>query len=339
MFAGGVAPDVMYTGGGYVQELAAGGQLMEIGEASKRFEPRLKWDEFLPEGMDAFRYGDGLYGIPRDVAPVAIFYNKELFDAAGIAYPKPGWTREEFLEVARKLTRPEVRQYGIHVRSWYAEYLPAIWANGGRVLDERKTRVVIDSPEAVAGLRFFQDLLLKYKVAPPAAEQEGTFPLFNAGRAGMSFGGYWSVAERRQLKFRWGVVPLPREKYGTAVLLGAGYSIAKSTKDPQGAWRLAEYMTNARVQREVALMGLAIPARLNALTADDLAKDPILATFVDVLKDCRPPPFVPRWREVEDRLNRHIQRLMLDIDTPEQTAAGIKQDVETIMGGKERGGR
>jgi multiple sugar transport system substrate-binding protein len=157
MFAGGVPPDVMYMGGGYVQELAAAGLLLDVRERLETPGATLNLAEFLPTSLDAYTWDGRLYGIPRDVAPIAVYYNKELFDQSQVPYPTRDWTRDDYLAIARRLTKPQQQQFGCQLRLWQGDYLSTLWQSGARILDDTKTRVVIDSPEAVHAFRFMQN--------------------------------------------------------------------------------------------------------------------------------------------------------------------------------------
>src|SRR5205823_1353988 len=129
----------------------------------------------------------------------------------------------------------------------------------------------------------------------PTPQQQGGIPLFNQGKVAMMLGGYWEAPNFHTLGFRWGVARLPQANVRADLMSGTAYSIAKATRNINGAWKLAVYMSSAAVQRQIALDGLAVPARLNVLTPADLERDPVLATFVRCLPESRPPPFVPRW--------------------------------------------
>lgn len=330
MFAGGIPPDVMYMGGGYLHELAAAGLLMDVRERVNTPDCPLNLNEFVPAALESYTYNGHLYGIPRDVAPMAMYYNKDLFDAAHVLYPAPGWTRQDYLSIARRLTDPDQHQFGCQIRIWENEFLPTLWQSGGRLLDDTRTKPMIDSPEAIEACRFLHDLQWKDHLSP-TPQQQGGIPLFNAGKVGMMLGGYWEAPDYHNLKFRWGVAPLPRAKFQADLMSGTAYSIARSTHHPEGAWKLAVFMSSAAVQRQIARDGLAVPARLNVLTKEDLDRDPVLATFVSCVGESRSPPFVPRWLEVENDLNRHFERLMLDRESPEQMVAGLQSDLAPLV--------
>src|SRR5690242_3248973 len=170
MFAGGVPPDVMYMGGGYLHELAAAGLLMDVRDRINTPDCPLDLRQFVPESLESYTYNGHLYGIPRDIAPMGMYYNKDLFDAAGLPYPSDDWTREDYLRIAKQLTQPQLDQFGCQLRIWENELLPVLWQSGTRLLDDSRTHPVVDSPEAIDACTFLQDLQYKEHVAPTAQQ-------------------------------------------------------------------------------------------------------------------------------------------------------------------------
>ena len=108
-------------------------------------------------------YKDVQYGLPRDFDTIALFFNKDLFDAAGVDYPDDTWTWE-FRAAAEKLTNKDKGIWGAGMQtSWQENYYNFIWQNGGRLLNEDRTKCVVDEPAACEAFdypnRFFTDEL------------------------------------------------------------------------------------------------------------------------------------------------------------------------------------
>src|SRR5690606_34937624 len=129
------------------------------------------------------------------VEVMVLWYNKDIFDKAGVPYPpsNPGeWTWEEFVETARALTvdrngrRPgdpgfdpnRIQTYGVAFGTWWAPVLPFVWSNGGDWFDETGRQVLIDQPESVEALQNLADLIYKHRVAPTPTQME-SLPAFN----------------------------------------------------------------------------------------------------------------------------------------------------------------
>ncbi|OYD15999.1 hypothetical protein CH333_04585, partial [candidate division WOR-3 bacterium JGI_Cruoil_03_44_89] len=106
MIGGGTPPDVFYMGIEDFPVYVSGGSLMNL-------EPFLQEDttwnagEYYQVLLGGFRYRDSLYGIPKDWSPLVLYYNKNLFDEAGVSYPDENWTWDDFLDAAIKITKDE----------------------------------------------------------------------------------------------------------------------------------------------------------------------------------------------------------------------------------------
>src|SRR5579859_1018045 len=107
LFSAGMAPDVMAIDGEQFPVFSSKGIYLALDPYLKK-DKSVKLSEFYSESLESFRSEGKLYGLPRDIAPVAvIYYNKKEFDQAGLPYPKDNWTYEQFLRTAQKLTKKD----------------------------------------------------------------------------------------------------------------------------------------------------------------------------------------------------------------------------------------
>ena len=257
-----------------------------------------------------FTVDKNLYAIPRDTAPFAcVYYNKDLFDAEGIAYPKDDWTWSEFLAAAKKLTKFDDRgratQYGFYGWAWKN----FIYGNGGKMVDDVRnpTKLALTSKKSIEGLQFYVDLILKHKVMPTpvalANSGMGVDMMFEIGQVAMFLSGIWETPNFRTTRgLRWDVVMFPKNDkgirgFGTG---GTGYAILKTSKHKKEAWEVLKALTDIKGQEALAKSGLAQPARIA------VAKGPYFAGNVN-----DPPankgmyavydPFSAHWREIETK--------------------------------------
>src|SRR5437867_8127891 len=143
--------------------------------------------------------GQKYYAVPVTFDCDMLYYNKDMFDAAGLKYPTDNWTYDDMVDAAVKLHKKEgnnVTQYGLTF-GWLP-WLVFIEANGGTVWDKDQfyTKSTADSPEAIGGIQFMADLYHQYQVVakPGTAPQVGN--LFKAGLAAMMVtGGSWSIQD------------------------------------------------------------------------------------------------------------------------------------------------
>ncbi len=186
-----------------------------------------------------------VYGFPTNAGVRVLLYNKDIFDRAGLPYPKGPWRwTKDFLPLAKKLTvkdkRGRIIQYGI-LSPWNQwELFIRQW--GGSIYSKDGTRCTLDSPEAIAAIQFLHDLVYKYKVAPsPVAESamatqggwgSGHISLFGAGKAAMTLGDrYWLCSLREYKNFRMGAAECPYER--ERVFLGGSRVTLINSKSPR----------------------------------------------------------------------------------------------------------
>lgn len=267
-------------------------------------------DDYFPRLVDVFRRGDKLYSIPFDFTPMMMYYNKRLFDAAGVPYPQPGWTWDDFLRIAEALTvvspdpgKPP-SQYGFYFMNVMPFWLPWLWTNGGDVLDPEGQRATgcFDGPRSVEAVQFLADLMLRYHVAPTLEESKAAgVDLFRSGQAAMDLKGHWMMIDYQADGIDFGVAPLPTNiGRPTTVVYVTGLSISAKAKHPDVAWEYIKFMTRKDVQIRRVASGLAISGNRHA--AAHYAGTPVEDAFIAATEYARPPwgASVERYPFIED---------------------------------------
>jgi multiple sugar transport system substrate-binding protein len=210
-----------------------------------------KVEEFDPKFIE-LAISDGKVGfLPRAGDVVVLYYNKRMFDEAGLAYPTEEWTYDDLLASAEKLTVKAadgtVTQYGLTADyEWWAQWVPMVVAEGGEILSEDNTQVIFNSE---AGYRAWDILFTGLKngwFCPPnvQATMGGDFVPFGTGKAAMTYfirGGCPSF--REQLTDDWDVELPPRGSVDRKTGMGTmGYAMSAQTKDPAATWEVLHYL-------------------------------------------------------------------------------------------------
>src|SRR5262249_13372569 len=131
--------------------------------------------DLQPAGLAAWQRGAALYGLPADLTPMVMFYNRDLFAATGVPEPAPSWTWDDWLADAKKLTvtsNGQVSRHGTAIGNWSA----MVWGNGGELVSPDGKRLLLDSPQAAAGVQFAADMINVHHVAPPPQVAGGPDP-------------------------------------------------------------------------------------------------------------------------------------------------------------------
>ena len=224
--------------------------------------------DVYPVTLEAYKTPDGYYGLPRDFQTVVIFFNKDMFDKAGVPYPQPGWTWNDLREAAKTLTQDtngdgKVDQYGFTADLWDMEltWSEGIWSHGGEIISSDKTKTLIGSPEALQAWQLFYDMMWKDK-SMPDTNTSGQYglDLFQAGIAAMTPIGHWVVPGYATATFKWDVAPMPAGPAGQATSINsAGFVVTKGSTHPDEAWKFIEFVLSPTGQTRLTELGLAIP--------------------------------------------------------------------------------
>lgn len=310
--AGNVAPDIMATEVNLFVNFWAKDAFLPLNSFIDH-DPAFHIQDFFPDVMKRFTVNGQIYALPRDTAPFAcVYYNKKLFDEAGIPYPTNDWTTDDLLRIAKQLTKREgdrTTQYGFYAWAWQN----FVYAFGGELVNDlyQPTRCALDDPKAVEGLQFYADLMNKYRVAPtPLALGNlamGAQQLFMSQRVAMFSSGVWESPTLRSItNFEWDVVMFPKGPHGKHAFGtgGTGYCILKSTAHPDAAWEVLKALAGDEAQIRLAQTGLAQPANQRIAEGEYFAGSALPPQHKGMLNEAvryaRYEPFIPEWREISE---------------------------------------
>jgi len=279
-----------------------------------------------PSAVDSFKVDGALHGIPLHGGSVLIFCNPDAFARAAqhhgreIPLPTGDWTLTEFAELAQLLTIDidgdgSVDQFGFFQPYW-VYYLPFIWSHGADLLDESRTRWMLNGRRAEAAFTFFADLNLRYGVTPNPQAYAGqdSDTAFLSGRVAMCVTGPWFMPYLNQtdLRGRYRAVPFPSgARPGRTRVTWDGLCInANDSADTRKrALAFAKYALTAGVQRRFAAAQRALPARESLVTdfieAGGGNASPA-AAFAQAMQTARMQPITEHWIGMSRAVGRHL---------------------------------
>lgn len=307
LFASNTSPDVIFINNLYLPVYANAGVLEELNGEDFGCE------NFYEKSLDALSWNGKLYAVPRDVSNLVIFYNKDLFDKAGVAYPSKSWTFEDFLKTAKILTkRPNI--FGVSFEEEPLFYLPYLMSEGGGILSDDLSREIIGTPQSQKGLNFYADLRNKHHVAPEKSESASATmaQMFLQEKLAMHLSGRWLVPKyREEANFNWDIAPFPNGDAGSVVPMDAsGWAVAKSSKHKSEAKRLIKFLSSKESIEKLAQSGLIVPARKDASEVILDGKVPQNAkVFLDITETSKPTPVSVDYREITDKLKIELEYL------------------------------
>jgi len=333
-FSSGNPPDVMLLNYRRYAFFAAQGGLEPLEPYLAQSELIHESDFFTPT-IEAFRFEGHLWCIPQNVSSLVVYYNRDLFDAAGIDYPPDDWTWDEFLSRARALTRDtdgdgQIDQYGVGLSPSLFRLAPFIWQNGGELVDDplQPTRLALDSPAALEALRWFVDLQVQEGVAPDlvAETAEDSESRFLNGRLAMYLNSRRGVPTYRTITtFEWDVAPLPRGRQAAGILHSDGYCMAAAASNKAAAWALIEFANSPQGQELMASTGRTVPSLIRVASSPAFL-DPALPpansrVFIDTVPLLRAVPIMANWPAIEETASRQIEQAFYGQISVEEAAA------------------
>ncbi|MCL5986858.1 MAG: ABC transporter substrate-binding protein [Actinobacteria bacterium] len=286
-------------------------------------------DQFIPEYLT--KYNGITYSLPSYVGNLALFYNKDLFEKAGIAGPPTTW--DELVDTAVKLTDEANGIYGLALNGNDGECViqvtPFIAQNGGRV-GKVDGKIWINSPETVEALQYVVDLINKYKVVPSYTTYgyQQVREAFMAGKAAMIIDGSWTVPfiQSKGVEFDWGTSILPKGKMaGTGISIGdTEWGIGTNSKYKDLGWKFIKKMTNPDSNYFWIKNGHTIPVIKSVAEKDDIKNDPYLKAFIDQMNLGNQ---IDQYREMPPQLESALDKFKAQM----QAAALGQKSVQEAM--------
>jgi len=315
--ASGNPPDIMAIDAPNMASYAQAGALKPL---TDYFKADGDLQDIPETTMSAYTYQNQIYMAPLTESSIALFYNKKMFEAAGIPLPSKNpeepMTWDQVLDAAKKLTNPAKGVYGIDPAQGfqnagataYFKY-PIIWQFGGEVMsaDGTTSKGYLDSPETKKALQFFSDLYNKDKVSaleyPPDP--------FPNGKLAMTVDGSWSLSYYAdkfpdfKLGEDWDIAPLPK---GTKQAVANGswaLAVSSKSKHPDEAWKFVNWVTGHDGQKTYTSITKDIPVRYSvAKEYPELSEYPKNVFVVQNQKFGRSRPVTPIFPQMSEAVNK-----------------------------------
>ncbi|MCC6458727.1 MAG: sugar ABC transporter substrate-binding protein [Caldilineaceae bacterium] len=353
--AGGAPPDVVMAWELQYPILAEKGVYMELSpliSADLEYQDNVLTD-FYQSHIDMYTWKGELYVLPEQNAAVVCYYNKDMFDEAGVAYPPSdwsdtSWTWDTFLDACQKLTKKEgdeIVQYA-WTEAWWPPLSAVIFAynNGGDWFDRYQdpTKVTMTNPEVVQAFQFYSDLWNSEGVAtnPEQWEVQAGYQMFAAKKAAMTLVGHWFYPEfskeEHGLNMDIGVFPIgPNGTTSKTDLGGTGMAITKLTKYPEAAWEFLRFECGPEGQRVIARSGLFAPTLQSVANSDDfLGSHSAIenaAVFNTAMENAVSFPIGPAWDAMADRLGRNLDALWQGDTTADEALAQAEVEMQQAL--------
>lgn len=334
---GGSMPDVFWMHSNEIAKYSEGGVLMDLSETYENSQIA-SLDNFPEDLVELYSSEEGLYGIPKDYDTIGLWYNKTLFDEAGVAYPDDSWTWDDLLAAAQKLNDPENGVYGILAPLNRQEgYHNFIFQNGGYVISEDKTQSGFRLDETIEAVQWYADLSVKHGVSPTQSQfaENTNLSFFQSGRGAMGFFGSWMTGEMANNEYTAAnadVAPLPEGKQEATIFNGLANSVSANTKSKEAALKFVEFLGTEEAMILQGENGAAIPAYIGTEDSFVQAYSQFnMQAYVDQLEDGVIKPYsaeTVRWEDIE---NNALMPVFNGEKSVKEVAPEIVSGVEAIL--------
>ncbi len=342
--AGGNPPDIFNSGDVVIPSIVHRHAAKDLNQLVQQESYDL--GAFYPEIVQGLTFENQLVGLTDNWDTQVMYYNRGLFQKAGVAEPTSDWTWDDVVDAASKITSGTggTKTYGIVFETWFAPLHDQVYSFGGEVFSEDGTQCLLDQPNSVAALQSIVDVMKAgYAPAPQSFEQEGSdpFSLFAGGRAGMWIGsGRWSAFDLQDVEdLDWAIAArpngpsTPRSNFFHLAM----YAITAQSNDPEAAWEFLKYMVSEEGIKQAYANMQGIPSR-PALADDPQVTDneivqehDALQPFVDSLSTVRPAPFLLNFFEVDDAVQNGLDPIWTGEADVQSTASKVCDEVDQLL--------
>ena len=338
MIASGDGPDIMQVAEG-VNIYSSKNQILPLDDLVKESGLDLE-ERFGPVG-DLYSYEDSVYAIPDRSGAMIVYYNKDLFDAAGVAYPTAEWTTEDAQAAMEKLTIPG-QQWGYGGAGWWAQWWSFAYQNGGQIIGD-DGRPAVDSPEVVEALQWANDLTHVHHVVPTAAEYAdmgpdmGGDPAFASQKVAMNTTGFWGIGTLLEADFNWDIAPMWQGEEQAVSAFGSGLAISRDSDKAEKAFAAIDYLTDVEAQEVIIKNAQDVPANLAVQQSDAFLKpewatrEVNMAAFGESAEFVFTAPLIPEWNEMQAAFDDNLGTFWNEGGDAQEQLTTIQKSLESII--------
>lgn len=323
--ASGELPDLVILDGCSMASFIQLGLFGDISDAD------INWDEYMEGPMESTMLDGKHYGIPFATNCTALYYNKDLFDAAGIDYPDENTTWDEFHEMAKALTKDGVSGFGnaaTNTDEGTFQCLQWIYTAGGSYTDIE---------DGVDAYKLMQEMIEDGSWTKECVNwtQSDVNNNFMAGNLAMQQNGPWQIPgiEANAPDLNYGVTVLPKKdadsEQATSILGGENMGVVNKD-DTSGAEAFLKYYNQTDVMVDAMKQYGSYPPKTEAAKDSYWTDDPIQKAFLTQIDTSIPRGPSAAWPSYSSAIQTGFQEVMTSAKTPEQAAKDTQAAVDAV---------
>jgi len=329
--ASGDAPDVFELNYENFVTYAANGALLDVSGMVSADAP------FYPRALEAFQYDGKQMALPATFSTVLMFYNADLFDKAGVAYPTAEWTWTDAIAAATAIRALGDDTWGLFSPVQFWEFYKKAAQNGEcNFFNADKTESTINSAACVSTL----ETMIGFQtsgIMPTAAQLSGVSDgdLFMSGKLGMLVTGIWMFGAFKDAPFHWDVQIEPAINQHAHHFFSNAVAVSATSKNAEAAAKWAEFMASSEVAATVRVNSAwELPALNNpAYFEAYLSQTPPAnrAAVFQALESPVTPPVIVRQAEMQDAVNALLTQAVDGEITAQEALDQAKAAIDELL--------
>lgn len=327
LLAAGKAPDTFEMNYENFVSYANKGVLLDLSDKVKN-DKSLDLSNVNKNAWNASTYQGKQYGMTEDFSNVVTFYNKDLFDKAGVAYPTDSWTWSDEQAAAKKLTNDSAHVWGTYSPVTMNEFYKVVAQNKGEIYKNGKLN--INSDANVEALSHMAGLVTKEKVSPSPADMSGqtSEDLFLNGQLAMVHTGIWDFATFAKAPFKWDIAVEAGNKQQATHFFADTVVVSKDSKNEDASYKWAKFMSTSDKAAKIRIEGSwNLPITNSKAVLDEYLKQTPPANREAVFKSLEYivlPPVSDNWQKLSVATDAEFQKVLIDQETPKHALDNLQ---------------
>lgn len=330
--SGNAAPDTFELNYENFVSYSSAGSLLDLTGPSQA-DATYSGDAYYPRAYSVFQTDGKQYGLPESFSDVLLFYNKDLFDKAKVAYPTADWTWKDELAAAQSLTGAGV--WGDFQPIQFFEFYKVLAQNGGQFFNADQTTAAFNDAKGQEAASWLVDKITKYKVMPSDAQMGGQddVALFKSGKLAMWHNGIWQFSGLKDAPFKWDVQLEPGNVTKAHHFFANAVVASAKTAHPQEAFEWLRFLTSSP---EAVSTRLAASWELPAVADQSQFSSYLSQTppenrqaVFDALANIVVPPVIEQQTQMQDIVSKALEKAKLG----QISAADALKEAETGVNG------
>lgn len=321
---GNQGPDILWIDSADHQTFAAAGVLADVTEEVEAWGQA---DQYIEGPWSSTVYDGRNYGVPVGSNNLALYYNKDYFEQAGL---KPPTNWEELQSAAKELTQGDV--FGFAVSAVKTEegtfqFLPFMLQAGADIID-------FDSPGTLKALTMMTDMVNAGYMSRDvvAQKQADTATQFAAGKLAMMVNGTWQIPFLKEnSKVNWGIVELPADEKSVTVLGGENWAISEASKHKEIAFDVIQFANEPDRLKDLLQTNGRLPSRGDLLKDPFWQEDENMKVFADSMLGSRARAYGPNYASISEAIQTMLQESLTGAKTPEAAQKSASAVIHELL--------